>query len=380
MAKTTTKSNSNSNSKSKSNTTTVTASKDGTTKTKKSKTAEEIYIDSLKKQQAQNESYINSSYGALISSAYAKKHGINAQADQSFRDTYSTSRVSALGNNEVLSTKGLAGNAYDQARSGYSESSRISQDNALHKNLGVVRVARDSSLADVDTEIMGLEHKRNQELMNNSNSYGELISKSYYDAQKSKSEQNERDRDQANKDRDYQLKLEKQKADKKSADEKFNYQKLLDKQKQKNWEKEQALKEKTFNYNSTKTIGKGSSGKGSSGKGSSSKYSPKSTSNKGNSNASYTNNGSTTAANDHNKKANSMSTSDKKKYDATAIRPSADNYYSFMINPQNFGNKPQPRVEYLNSLLKSKHINQNEYEYLGKRLGFTIRPNGTINY
>lgn len=355
--------------------------------------AYDTYLQSLKDSQKQNEDFINSSYGALISSAYAKKNGINAQADTSFKDTYSTSRVSALGNNEALATKGLAGNAYDNAQSGYSESSRIAQDNNMQNGFTQIRVARDKSLADVDREVMELEFKRSQDLQKNNTTYGDIISKTYIESEKAKS-------DQLNKDRDYELDVAKQKADK----DKFTYQKVLDKQKQDNWKKEQSQKaseskqkqtnwekeqaakakesaQKQANWEkeradklaTPKSTPKGGSGGGS-------KYTPKSKSGGGNtSNTGKTNNKKTTTDNKYISPTKGMTAKQLSEYNSTAIRPSADTYYNYIINPLNMGNAPGPKKEYLDSLLKSGHVNKNEYEYLGKRLGFTVK-NGRIIY
>lgn len=57
-------------------------------------------------------------------------------------DTYTNARLSAIGNNERLAAKGLAGNLYDYARSGTSETSRIAQDVAMRKNIAGIDQAQ----------------------------------------------------------------------------------------------------------------------------------------------------------------------------------------------------------------------------------------------
>lgn len=57
-------------------------------------------------------------------------------------DTYTNARLSAIGNNERLAAKGLAGNLYDYARSGASETSRIAQDVAMRKNIAGIDQAQ----------------------------------------------------------------------------------------------------------------------------------------------------------------------------------------------------------------------------------------------
>ena len=70
-------------------------------------------LDALKQQGEQNK---------------AKYDDIRSQA-------YSNARLSAIGNNEAMASMGLAGGLYSSPASGYSETSRMAQDNNLRSNI-----------------------------------------------------------------------------------------------------------------------------------------------------------------------------------------------------------------------------------------------------
>lgn len=82
-------------------------------------------------------------YKAALDAAYnAQKADIDAQAAR-LGDQYNTirsqaytnARLNAIGNNEVLAAKGLAGNLYDSPVSGASETSRVNQDIGMRNDI-----------------------------------------------------------------------------------------------------------------------------------------------------------------------------------------------------------------------------------------------------
>lgn len=85
-------------------------------------------------------------YKAALQAAYDSQAAANAEAqkrvksqyDAARSDAYSNARLSAIGNNERLAALGLAGNLYDYARSGTSETSRIAQDVSMRKSLSAL--------------------------------------------------------------------------------------------------------------------------------------------------------------------------------------------------------------------------------------------------
>ena len=82
-------------------------------------------------------------YKAALQSAYDSQAAANlnaqnklkSQYDAARSNVYTNNRLSAIGNNERLAALGLAGNIYDHARSGTSETSRIAQDVSMRKSL-----------------------------------------------------------------------------------------------------------------------------------------------------------------------------------------------------------------------------------------------------
>ena len=106
------------------------------------------YADSTDPNAAALKAYDNqlNAYKAALQAAYDSQAAANAEAqkrvksqyDAARSDAYSNARLSAIGNNERLAALGLAGNLYDYARSGTSETSRIAQDVSMRKSLSAL--------------------------------------------------------------------------------------------------------------------------------------------------------------------------------------------------------------------------------------------------
>lgn len=86
---------------------------------------------------------------ALQANYDAQANSIANQLEQSRQqyignrnNAYTNARLSAIGNNERLAALGLAGNLYDYARSGTSETSRITQDVNLRDNIAGIDQAQ----------------------------------------------------------------------------------------------------------------------------------------------------------------------------------------------------------------------------------------------
>lgn len=74
---------------------------------------------------------VNQQYTSAYNSIDAQRQQIAPTYDALRGQAYSNARLSAIGNNEVLAAQGLAGNLYQSATSGISETARIQQDVAL---------------------------------------------------------------------------------------------------------------------------------------------------------------------------------------------------------------------------------------------------------
>lgn len=87
--------------------------------------------------------------------AAKNKEDIKKNYDAKRKDAYVNARLSAIGNNENLASKGVAGALYDSAKSGMSETSRIAADNTLRNNINSLNTgeAADKSAADLEAVI-----------------------------------------------------------------------------------------------------------------------------------------------------------------------------------------------------------------------------------
>lgn len=92
----------------------------------------------------------------MIAAYGAQNATIDQQYDQAVRDAYANARLSAIGNNEALAAQGLAGGLYQNPYSGYSETSRIAQDNAMRANMFAAQMARNQAKAEVERDILQL--------------------------------------------------------------------------------------------------------------------------------------------------------------------------------------------------------------------------------
>jgi hypothetical protein len=78
---------------------------------------------------------LNAQYAAQKAQYEAQLPQIKQSYDAQRGNVYANARVNALGNNEALAARGLAGNAYASPMTGYSETSRIAETNALRNAL-----------------------------------------------------------------------------------------------------------------------------------------------------------------------------------------------------------------------------------------------------
>lgn len=118
-------------------------------------------------------------YKAALQSAYDSQAAANlnaqnklkSQYDAARSNVYTNNRLSAIGNNERLAALGLAGNLYDYARSGTSETSRIAQDVSMRKSLS----ALDQGQADAYNEYqLALLQAQKEADMNYANKVAEV--------------------------------------------------------------------------------------------------------------------------------------------------------------------------------------------------------------
>lgn len=128
------------------------------------------YADSTDSNAVALKAYDNqlNAYKAALQSAYESqaaenvnaRNKLKSQYDASRSNVYTNARLSAIGNNERLASLGLAGNLYDYARSGTSETNRIAQDIAMRKSLASLNQSENEAYSDY--QLPCSRHRRKQ--------------------------------------------------------------------------------------------------------------------------------------------------------------------------------------------------------------------------
>lgn len=77
-------------------------------------------------------------------------------------NTYQNARIGAIGNNELLAARGLAGNAYGGPMSGTSETSRIGQDMSMRNALNAAGLQQRSAEEGINQNILNAGFTRDQ--------------------------------------------------------------------------------------------------------------------------------------------------------------------------------------------------------------------------
>lgn len=114
---------------------------------------------------------LQSAYDSQAAANISAQNKVKSQFDSARSNVYTNARLSAIGNNERLAALGLAGNIYDHARSGTSETNRIAQDIAMRKSLS----ALDQGQADAYSEYqLALLQAQKEADMNYANKVAEV--------------------------------------------------------------------------------------------------------------------------------------------------------------------------------------------------------------
>lgn len=85
---------------------------------------------------------------------------INSDSTKARSNVYTGARVSAIGNNEILASKGLSGGLYQNSTSGVSETSRIAENLNLRLNLSGLDRQRASQIQQVKNQKSSLESNK----------------------------------------------------------------------------------------------------------------------------------------------------------------------------------------------------------------------------
>lgn len=113
--------------------------------------------------QAQKDA-LDAAYNQKVNELNAQLPKIKETYDAQRNQTYQNARVTALGNNEGLAARGLAGNAYSAPMTGYSETSRIAETNALRNALNALNKQQQGQEDTIGTEIRQVGYDRDNAL------------------------------------------------------------------------------------------------------------------------------------------------------------------------------------------------------------------------
>jgi lysozyme family protein len=79
---------------------------------------------------------------------------------------YVNARLQSIGNNEKLAAQGLAGNMYDDARSGVSETSRITENTAMRNDINTATKQEQAAKDEIAQAIIQAQFTRDQNVAN----------------------------------------------------------------------------------------------------------------------------------------------------------------------------------------------------------------------
>lgn len=133
------------------------------------------YIDQLKQSMEEEKKMYEMAQAQQTATLNQQKDPIKEAANKLRGDTYTNSRLSAIGNNEALAQKGLAGGVYQEPRSGYSETSRIRQDTALRNSLNAADLDEAKKIAEIEAKIKDLGYDTSKQIAASNSKWNEKI-------------------------------------------------------------------------------------------------------------------------------------------------------------------------------------------------------------
>ena len=141
------------------------------------------YIDQLKQSMEEEKKMYEMAQAQQTAVLNQQKDPIKEAAAKLRGDTYTNARLSAIGNNEVLAQKGLAGGVYQEPRSGYSETSRIHQDTALRGSLNAADLEETKKIAEIEAKIKDLGYDTGKQIAASTSRWNEKIAAAVQEAE-----------------------------------------------------------------------------------------------------------------------------------------------------------------------------------------------------
>ena len=106
----------------------------------------------------------NAAYNATKSNYESQQAKLGDQYDTVRNQAYVNARLKAVGNNEQLASQGLAGNMYDPAQSGVSETSRIAENTAMRNDINTATTQEQAAKDEIANAITQAGYTRDQQV------------------------------------------------------------------------------------------------------------------------------------------------------------------------------------------------------------------------
>ncbi len=124
------------------------------------------YAKAYQEAEKQQRAALNAAYNKAAAEIDYQRGQLAPQYDAQRSNIYTTSRLGAIGNNEALASRGLAGNLYNQPTTGYSEATRIRQDVAMQNALNAARLQEQQQIGALEQQRVAAGYDRDAALAN----------------------------------------------------------------------------------------------------------------------------------------------------------------------------------------------------------------------
>lgn len=124
------------------------------------------YAKAYQEAEKQQRAALNAAYNKAAAEIDYQRGQLAPQYDAQRSNIYTTARLGAIGNNEALASRGLAGNLYNQPTTGYSEATRIRQDVAMQNALNAARLQEQQQIGALEQQRVAAGYDRDAALAN----------------------------------------------------------------------------------------------------------------------------------------------------------------------------------------------------------------------
>ena len=155
----------------------------------------------------------NAAYESRVAELKAELPAIAESYDDARGKAYRNAKLSAVSENEALAAMGLAGNLHQDAKSGVSESSRISADNALRENINLLNESQLRAEREVDQQISEAGAERDEKASEIMADYAAQLAEYQQVLKEEEQRRQEQEYARQQEEKEYELKLRQQEYD-----------------------------------------------------------------------------------------------------------------------------------------------------------------------